>query len=438
MFKKILLVAALTCVIAPGLSAQNYNPSPENRKAREEFRSDRFGIFIHWGIYSMMARSEWCMANDGLNYQDYENFAGGFYPSKFDAAQWAKTFKAAGARYIRFTARHHDGFSMFDSKFTDYDIMDASPFKRDILKELTDACAKEGIKVHLYYSHVDWHRLDYPLGSNGRNLGRPTDQQDYESYYRFMNNQLTELLTGYGPISGLWFDGYWDHRRDDPPFEWKFKEQYDLIHSIQPGCLIANNHHLTAIPGEDLQTFERDLPGENTYGYIKGDIEISTEMPLETCQTMNGSWGYNIYDKNWKSSTELIRLIIRAASKGANLTINIGPQPDGQIQREALERLADIGKYMEQYGETIYDTSAGLIPQREWGVSTTKGDRLFLHIFKSADKTIFLPVEGFKILSAVKFGTAGKLNFSKCTGGYTLVLPELPAGTDYVVELKIS
>ena len=272
------------------VSAVNeYVPTTENVEARNEFSNDKFGIFLHWGIYSMFAQGEWFMQNESIDCHEYAKAASGFYPSRFNAKEWVAAFKNAGAKYICFTTRHHDGFSMFDTKYSDYDIMDATPFKRDIVKELADECHKQGIKLHLYYSHLDWTREDYyPLGNTGKKTGR-TKHGEWKTYYQFMNNQLTELLTNYGKIGAIWFDGLWDQPAD---FDWKLEEQYALIHKLQPACLIGNNHHKTPFAGEDFQMFERDLPGENKVGFSKGTAV--SELPLETCETMNGMWGYRI------------------------------------------------------------------------------------------------------------------------------------------------
>ena len=260
-----------------------YQPSEQVKQSQKEFQDFKFGIFIHWGIYSMLGDGEWVMNNKSINYQEYPHLADGFYPSRFNADEWVRTFREAGAKYITFTTRHHDGFSMWHTAQDTYNIVDGTPFKRDILKELADACHNGGLSLHLYYSHLDWHRLDYPLGRTGKKLGRPTDKQNWRSYYTFMNNQLRELLTNYGRVDCIWFDGWWDHDEDKTPFNWELDEQYAMIHQLQPQCIVANNHHGKPYPGEDIQIFEQDLPGENTYGLSGQDV---SQLPLETCLKM--------------------------------------------------------------------------------------------------------------------------------------------------------
>ena len=356
-----------------------YVPSAENIEARKQFDGFRFGIFLHWGIYSEFAQGEWYLNTGKLNKDEYAKAASCFYPIRFNATEWVKAFKASGAKYITFTSRHHDGFSMYKTHESDYNIVDATPFGRDVLKELSEACQQEGIQLHLYYSILDWIREDYPLGRTGHDTGR-TLKPNYDSYFQFMNNQVRELLTNYPNVAALWFDGYWDHDQDTIPFNWRMEEFYRYIHQLKPTCLIGNNHHITPIEGEDFQMFERDLPGENKAGYSGQAI---SKLPLEMCQTMNGMWGYKVADQNYKSVDELVTLIIRAAAKGCNLLLNIGPQPNGELPALALDRLQGIGKWMDSYGETIYGSQRG-IDDATWGVTTKKGNTTYIHVL---DKT---------------------------------------------------
>ena len=430
-------IAAILAAAAmfPAL-AQEYVPTKENIEAREAFADKRFGVFIHWGIYSMFAQGEWYM-NRGVDAQEYAKAAGGFYPAAFNAREWVQAIKASGAKYICFTTRHHDGFSMFDTKVSDYDIMDASPFKRDIVAELAEACRDEGIALHFYYSLLDWTREDYPVGRTGLNTGRRGDSQDYDSYMRFMKHQLTELLTNYGDIGAIWFDGLWDHDSDPHPFDWRLDEIYSHIHSVDPSCLIGNNHHLTPFEGEDFQMFERDLPGENTTGWAADQI-VST-LPLEMCQTMNGMWGYKVEDQNYKSVDELIRLIVRAASKGSNLLLNVGPQPDGNLPAAAVERLAGIGRWMGQFGESVYGTDASGIPEQSWGVTTRKGNVIYMHLIEPLEGvgSVTLPV-GTKVRSVKVMKDGASLKYKVSDGKLFVELDKTPADVDYVIEVHLK
>lgn len=417
----------------PAEESSRYTPSAEVLQSRQEFAADRFGIFLHWGIYSMFGQGEWYL-NYGPLHSEYSKVAGAFYPAGFDAREWVSAIKDAGARYICFTTRHHDGFSMFDTAESDYDIVDATPFGRDVLKELADECHRQGISVHLYYSHLDWGREDYPQGRTGHTTGRDSLRADWPRYRQFMDRQLTELLTNYGPVRCIWFDGWWDHDEDATPFDWQLPAQYELIHSLQPGCMVANNHHQAPFDGEDIQIFERDLPGENTAGLSGQEIG---RLPLETCNTMNGMWGYKVKDTDYKDAATLVRYLVRAASMGANLLLNIGPRPDGRLPHQSLERLRDIGRWMRANGETVYGTEAGDFKETEWGVATRKGNRLFLHLFRPSE-TIEVPLE-VKVRSAREYASGRRINFTDHPGHGVVLhfdgVPAPPDTTDYIIEL---
>lgn len=327
-------------------------PSRERTAARERFREHKLGIFLHWGIYSVYGLGEWHMAVDNVARSEYMQAAKRFNPTEFDARQWVEDIAASGARYICFTTRHHDGFSMWATKQSDYNIVDATPYGRDVLRELVDACHEQGLGVHLYYSLVDWQRDDYPMGSSCRKNGKDsTSAGDYAHYLAFMKAQLTELLTEYGQVDAIWFDGQWDQEDAYLPdlvrtgrtevFDWKLEELYELIHRLQPACLVVNNHHHLPQVGEDVQVFERDLPGEDKGGYSHGQA-VSARLPLETCETMNWSWGYRADDIWYKSTEQLRELLQKANAKGANLLLNIGPEPSGRLPEEAVKRLRGL------------------------------------------------------------------------------------------------
>ena len=427
------LVSALLSLSCLAQQQVHYVPTTENLKARQEFADSKLGIFIHWGIYSMFAQGEWYMTNANIDNKEYAKAASAFYPIGFDAKEWVSAIKAAGAKYICFTSRHHDGFSMWDTEQSDYNIVDATPFGRDVIKELADECHRQGIKLHFYYSHIDWTRDDYPAGRTGRGTGKDPSKEDWPAYYAFMNRQLTELLTRYGDVGAIWFDGWWDHDIDSIPFDWQLEEQYALIHRLQPACLVGNNHHQSPIEGEDIQIFERDLPGENKAG-LSG--QAVSRLPLETCQTMNGMWGYKIIDQNYKSTETLIRYLVSTSGKGANLLLNVGPQPNGQLPAAALDRLREIGEWTSRYGETIYGTVAGDIPVQEWGVTTRKGNRLFVHIFDHQEKSLTLPLQS-KVKKAFVYDTKQTLKTKRTEEGVTIFFDEVPSGTDYIVELEM-
>lgn len=419
-------------------AANHYVPTPENLQARQQFADRRFGVFLHWGLYSLFAQGEWYMQNEDIDNREYAKSADAFYPHRFNAAEWVSAIKAAGAKYICFTTRHHEGFSMFDTKLSDYNIMH-TPYGRDIVRQLVDECHKQGVGIHLYYSHIDWTRDDYPTGRTGLHTGKDPKKENWTSYYNFMNGQLTELLTNYGKIDGIWFDGWWDHDEDATPFDWQLPEQYALIHKLQPACIIGNNHHHTPFEGEDMQMFERDVPGENKSGLSGQSI---SRLPLETCQTMNGMWGYKIKDQNYKSTKELLRLLVRTSSKGANLLLNVGPQPNGELPALALQRFKEMGQFLNgKAAESIYATQAGGYHQGDSIVTTRNNAQraLYVHLLTDGEHTsVTLPIsEKLKKAHLLLTGENVSVSRNKKQGTVTFTLPVATKGkADCIIKAQ--
>ena len=430
--KRFFLLVALLCMAGAPLRAENYKPTPENIQSRRQFSEDRFGIFIHWGIYSTFAQGEWYLQDGPLRREEYAKAANAFYPHDFDAKAWAKVFKKAGARYITFTTRHHDGFSMWNTQQSDYNIMH-TPYGKDVVAQLAEACRENNLALHLYYSHIDWMRDDYPMGRTGRGVGKDTAKADWPHYFAFMNRQLTELLTQYGPVRAIWFDGWWDHDQTKPAFDWQLPEQYALIHRLQPACLVGNNHHQQPNEGEDLQFFERDVPGENKAG-LSG--QAIGRLPLETCETMNGMWGYKVADQNYKSADQLIQLLVRTASKGANLLLNVGPQPDGNLPAAAVERLEAMGEWLQVNGESIYGTAAGSLGDGKNVVSTRRGSKVYVHILDPEIKMLDLPCsDQVKKVYRLGKGTSLSFKYGRKRLSFAAADEQVPDRI-YVVELK--
>lgn len=411
-----------------------YQPTAENLQARTEFQDAKFGIFLHWGLYSMLATGEWTMTNRNINYAEYQKLANAFYPHDFNAEEWVSAIKDSGAKYICFTTRHHEGFSMFKTNESNYNIVDATPYGKDIVLQLADECHKQNVKLHLYYSLIDWWRDDCPRGRTGLGTSRPNKGISYPHYYDFMKRQLSELLTNYGKVGAIWFDGVWD-QDINPKFDWKLRGLYDHIHSIQPGCLVGNNHHLTPFEGEDIQIFERDLPGENIAGLSGQDIST---LPLETCETMNGMWGYKITDQDYKTTKDLIHYLVRAAGRNGNLLLNVGPQPDGKLPATALLRLKEMGQWLRQYGESIYGTRGGLIAPHDWGATTQRDNLLYIHILDLQDNGLYLPLDQ-EVDSAVCMNNGQKVNFTEIKGkGITLDLSGIEDSIDRIIILTLK
>jgi alpha-L-fucosidase len=427
-FLSLILIVKQHFLLAQSL----YKPTKENIEARQWFQDSKFGMFIHWGVYSTLARGEWVMETEKIPVKNYEKLPAFFNPQKFDPKEWVSLAKNAGMKYITITSRHHDGFSMFDSKVTDYDIVDRTPYGKDILKSLSEECQKQGIKLFFYYSHLDWHHPDYfPLGNTGHSSERKGNG-DWNKYLDFMNAQLTELLSNYGPVGGIWFDGWWDNKKA----KWNLEQQYQLIHKLQPAALIGNNHHQPPFDGEDFQMFEKDLPGHNTTGF-SNESKIG-RLPLETCETMNNSWGFNLQDNKYKSAKSLIHYMVRAAGYNANFLLNVGPMPNGEIQKEFVDTLQKVGEWMSKYGETIYSTRGGPIKPHPWGISTIKENKCYIHILDYEDNVLLIPSLNKKIKSAKVFKESKPLNIIETKEGTLLKLPTKKMDEyDLIIELEL-
>lgn len=412
------LIVSLCCsLIAFNSYSQSYTPSAANLEARKLYQDMKFGMFIHWGASSVLGDGEWVMNNRNIKVPEYTRLIHIFNPQDFDAKKWVGAAKSAGMKYITFITRHHDGFSNWDTKQSDWKITN-TPYGKDALKQLADECHKEGIKLFFYYSLLDWYRSDYQYetGRTGQGTGR-TEKSNWNSYINFMKEQLTELLTNYGEVSGIWFDGHWDQLENDhdknakSKVDWHYPEIYGLIHSLQPKCLIGNNHHLMPIEGEDFQMFEKDLPGENTTGF--GGSGVS-QLPLETCETMNNSWGFNITDRSYKSTKTLIHYIVNAAGRNANFLLNIGPMPNGDVQPEFTDTLKKIGAWMDKNGYSYFGTRGNVVAPQDWGVVTAKDNKLFVHILKPVSAGyIFVPGLKQKVSKATIQGSPAKYQQQK-------------------------
>jgi len=411
----------------------DYRPAAENLQNRKDFQDRKFGMFIHWGIYSLLGDGEWVMYTQKIPYEKYKRIANAFYPHSFNAREWVQIAKASGMKYITITSRHHDGFSMFDTKATDYDIIDATPYKKDPLKELAQACQEEGLKLNFYYSLLDWGRKDYGFGKKIID-GKPEDT-DWDGYIRFMKAQLTELLTNYGDVvSGIWFDGDWERKNAN----WHYDEIYGLIHQLRPDVMIGNNHHTDIKPGEDYQMFEKDLPGGNSHGWNSGGI--SAEVPLETCETINNSWGFNINDKSYKSVKGIIHYLVKAAGHNANFLLNVGPQADGKIQQEFIDTLTKVGEWMQKNGESIYGTRGNIIPVQDWGCVTAKDKKLYVHILKTPSQN-FVLVPGIKqkIGDVRSFSSGHLLKWKQLEEGvFIYINPASLNETDEIIEVRLK
>lgn len=338
------------------------------------FKEAKFGMFIHWGLYSRLAgewngkkipvgqNAEWIMKRLQIPVKEYRRMAHQFNPSKFNAEDWVKLAKNAGMKYMVITAKHHDGFAMYHSKVSDYNIVDATPFKRDPIKELSKVCQKEGIKFCFYYSHrEDWDHSD----AYGNDWDYDESQKDFEKYLEEKSKpQLRELLTEYGPLGLIWFDrGIYTQEQGI--------EFVSIVRQLQPRCLVNGR----------VGNYDKELLGDyqnlNDNGMPIGGIEEYWETP----QTLNETWGYSKFDKEWKSPKEVIRRLVEIVSKGGNYLLNVGPTGEGIIPLESVNILKKVGDWMEQNAESIYGATSSPFYNLPWGRCTVKGEKLYMHVF---------------------------------------------------------
>jgi alpha-L-fucosidase len=411
-----------------------YEPTPENIKMREWFQDAKFGLFIHWGVYSVLGDGEWVMNQQQIPLKTYEKIPSFFNPVDFDPKAWVQMAKDAGMKYITITSKHHDGFAMWDSKVSDYNIVKQTPYGKDVLKMLADECHRQGIKLFFYHSQLDWHHPDYfPRGNTGGSYtGRP-ESGDFNKYLDYMDAQLSELLTDYGDIAGIWFDGMWDKKDAD----WRLEKTYKLIHQLKPASLVGSNHHRAPYEGEDFQMFEKDLPGHNTTGF--STEQVVGALPKETCETINNSWGFHLKDDHHKDKKELVQYLVKAAGYGANFLLNVGPMPNGKIQQEHVESLKSVGEWLAANGETIYGTRGGPLSARDWGVTTQKDSKVYVHILNWFDESLTIPSWGKKIKSAKLFSDKSTLKFIENEYGITIKVPKSKMDElDTIIELEIK
>ena len=440
--KKLLILTLLLSLTSFG--QEKYIPTKENLEAREWFQDARFGLFIHWGVYSVLGDGEWVMNNQNISIKEYEKLSTFFNPVYFNAEEWVLMAKNAGMKYITITSRHHDGFSMFDSKASDYNIVDRTPYGKDVLKMLAEACRKHDIKLFFYYSQLDWYRDDYfPRGRTGTGIeGR--GEGNWNDYIDFMKAQLTELLTNYGEIGGIWFDGEWDQIKWDGKrfgtkiMDFKLEEVYNLIHDLQPQALIGSNHHLAPNPGEDFQMFEKDLPGRSTKSFATKSEDIGN-LPLEVCETINGSWGFNLKDRKHKSKKDLVQYLVKAAGYDSNLLLNVGPMPNGRIQKEHIKSLKEVGNWVNVYGKTIYGTRRGPIDPTDEIASTQIDNTVYIHLLNNSKKTYFIENFNPKIKDFKYFDSNQKVSYEKTNSGLIINVDQDkldPIDTILVLNIK--
>jgi alpha-L-fucosidase len=393
------------------------------------WRDARFGMFIHWGVYSIPARGEWYMFNQKVPIAEYEKFPRQFNPVEFNAREWVRIAKEAGMKYIVITSKHHDGFCMWDSKVSSYDIVDRTPFKRDPLKALSVACREEGIRLCFYHSIMDWHHSD----AKGDKF--PKYREEY------LKPQLKELLSEYGPIGVLWFDGEWIS-------EWTAEEGIDLynyVRSLQPGIIINNR---VGKGRNGMAGLNKDPDAAGDFGTPEQEIPSTgiNDVDWESCMTMNDNWGFAARDSNWKTTEVLVRNLIDIASKGGNYLLNVGPTSMGRIPEPSIARLKEIGGWMMKYGESVYGTHASPFDSTPWGRCTQKHlangkTILYFHVFNwPVNSTLVVTGLGNEPSSARLLGKQLEaLTWSQTGDTVQIALPKkAPDSISSVVALEFS
>ena len=380
----------------------NFNRE-EYEKRIKWYKNARFGMFIHWGLYSIPARGEWIRSEEQMTREEYMKYFYEFNPQNFDPSKWAKAAKAAGMKYVILTAKHHDGFCLFDSKYTEFKSTNTL-LRRDIVKEFTDAVRAEGLKVGLYFSLLDWFNNDYPHYGDKFHPMRnhkeySNEDRDFDRYLKYMHNQVEELCTNYGKIDILWFDFSYDDMRGE---KWKATELINMVRKHQPDVIIDNR---LEVSGEGRGSLAMCNPTPYHGDFVSPEQIVPPEgltdiegNPLmwEACFTMNNHWGYHGTDTYFKSSKMLIKKLVECVSKGGNMLLNVGPDANGNIPPESIQILKEIGEWMDKNSASIYSCGFSGIPKPDYGriTANTEENIKYIHIFENTIGP--LPLSGFK------------------------------------------
>ena len=391
------------------------------------FQDYKFGMFIHWGLYALLGRGEWAMHWDKIPVPEYEGLVPQFNPKDFNADEWVQLAADAGQKYMVITSRHHDGFSMYDTDLSEYKITN-TPFKRDPLAELADACARSGqVKLGFYVSLLDWHHPAYRF--------RDESGLAWDDYLAFLHGQVAELCTRYGDLACFWFDGDWPrhHINEENAYfaaggSFEYERLYAIIREKQPDAVIHNNRHEKPLPGEDIQGFEQDLPGENSAGFNTTQVY---NLPVEVCMTINDNWGVHFKDHNHKTTRHLIRNLVKSASLGGNYLLNVGPTAEGTILPEHARRLREMGTWLKLNGDSIYKTRAGLIPSQGHLTSTYHsgsppagaGETHFIHVLEDISDCLELQGVPETVTTARLVRDGSPLGFERREEAVILTIP---------------
>lgn len=425
----------------------------EYNKRMQWFCHDRFGMFIHWGLYAIPARGEWVRSVEKMPEEEYLPFFQEFNPDHFNPLEWAQLAKKAGMKYAILTAKHHDGFCLYDSAYTDFKVTN-TPFKRDIVKEFLEAFRSVGIRVGLYFSVIDWHHPDFeqyqdrhaPMRENEA-FNHPVN---FDNYLTFMHNQVRELCTNYGKLDMMWFDFSYDHKRGD---YWKATELVEMVRQLQPDIILDNR---LEVSGEGFGSIATANPLPYSGDYVSPEQvipphgiqnELGDPVPWEACITMNDNWGYVACDHNFKESSTLIKKLVECVSKNGNMLLNVGPNARGEIPSESIQILEEIGAWMHDYSKSIYGNQTSEFPKPENGRITQNGKFVYYHIMENAIGGIPLygiPKKQIKKIRLLSDGTEVKPMDFWTVNNYPDVVfvklsdkASLPNPIDTVVEIEL-
>ena len=423
-------------------------------KRVEWFKRARFGMFIHWGLYAVPARGEWVRSVERISVEDYQQYFDEFNPVDYDPRKWARACKQAGMQYAVLTAKHHDGFCLFDSKLTDYNSVKCCG--RDLVREYLDAFRAEGIRVGLYYSIIDWHHPDFPHYGDRQHPMRDNPaykdyKYDFDKYLEYMHGQIKELCTNYGKIDIFWFDFSYDDMRGE---KWKATELVRMIRSYQPDVLMDNR---LEVSGEGFGSLATQNPTEYCGDFVSPEQIIPPEgvvddmgkpVVWESCITMNNNWGYNSRDNHFKTADIVIKKLVECVSKGGNMLINVGPDARGNIPAQSLEILEKVGNWMHANGEAIYNCGRSELPRPDYGRITQNGKDIYFHV--NEPQIGFVPLVGIKAedvkcIRLLKDGSEMKIERNWMTGNYPDIVfvsfgedPQLPDPIDTVIKVELK
>ena len=428
----ILLLTALLLVVTQMAQAQLQKETEAEKAQRMKWWTDaRFGMFIHWGLYALPARHEWVKNVERMTNDQYQKYFDMFNPDMFDPHEWAKMAKAAGMKYVVLTSKHHEGFCLFDSKFTDYKATN-TPYGKDLIKEYVEAFRAEGLKVGFYYSLIDWHHPDYTIDrvhpqrqESDSAYARLNKGRDMNKYREYIKNQVRELLTNYGEISIIWFDFSFPGKNGKGRTDWDSEGILKLARSLQPGIIVDDRLDLSDVAGG------YDFVSPEQVKVEKWPEVNGKRVPWETCQTFSGSWGYYRDETSWKSSAQLIELLVESVSKGGNLLLNVGPTARGVFDYRAQDRLKSIGEWMKYNNRSVYgctEAPAGFkAPANTLLTYNTSSNRLYIHLLAYPMGNLVLKDMASKVKYVQFLHDASEIKFRKESenGPNDLVL-ELP------------